>query len=234
MSQFAQAYQFTPDALQLVGKARLAYVRKVYSYFTMGLLAAIAGSVLAMNSSLVFLAAQHRLMLFLVYLGAFFFAQSSADKPGRAVPTMLLFSAISGVVLSPLLYAIAHSLIPGTGPELIFNALILTGGVFVGLTAYTFVSKKDFSYLGATLTVGLFVLMGAIILNLFMHSTNLDFAVSIVGTIIFAGFVLVDTSMILKRAIEIPATSAALKLYLDFLNLFLFILRILMGSRSRD
>ncbi|MBS1904549.1 MAG: Bax inhibitor-1/YccA family protein [Bacteroidetes bacterium] len=234
MSQFAQAFQFTPDALALVGKARLAYVRKVYSYFTAGILAAIGGSILAMNSSLVFIAAQHRIILFIVYIGAFFLAQSSADKPARAVPTMILFTFISGVVLSPLLYAIAHSLIPGTGPGVIYNALILTGTVFAGLTAYVFVTKKDFSYLGATLTVGLFVIMGAILLNIFMHSSSLDFAISIVGTIIFAGFVLVDTSLILKRAIEIPPTSAALKLYLDFLNLFLFILRILMGSRSRD
>jgi FtsH-binding integral membrane protein len=234
MSQLAQAFQFTPEAMALVGKARLAYIRKVYSYFGFGLLAAIAGTLISMNSQLMYLAAQHTIILIVVYFGAFFLAQKSADKPNRAVPTMLFFTFVTGVLLSPLLFAIAHSLIPGTGPQVIYNALILTSTVFAGLTAYVFVTKKDFSYMGATLTIGLFVIIGAMVLNYFVHSSSLDFAISIVGTIIFAGFILVDTSLILKRAIEIPPTSAALKLYLDFLNLFLFILQILMGSRSRD
>jgi len=228
-------FQFTPDAIQLAGTARLAYIRKVYTYFGFGILAAIAGSLLAMNSSLVYFAAEHRIVALIVYLGAFFFASSSADKPTRAVPTMVLFTFISGVIISPLLFAIAHSYLPNTGVQMIYNALFLTGLVFAGLSTYVFVTKKDFSFLGATLTVGLLVLLGAMLINmLFAQSSNLDFAISIIGTLIFCGFILVDTSLILARANQIPPTMAALRLYLDFLNLFLFILRILMGSRSRD
>ncbi len=236
MAQFSEnTFQFTPEALALVGQARLAYIRKVYTYFSFGLLAAIVGALVSMNTGMVYFAAGNRLILFVAYIGAFFWAQSSADKPTRAVPTMILFTFISGVMLSPLLFSIAHSYIPGTGVQVIYNALFLTGIVFGGLTTYVYVSKKDFSFLGASLTIGAFVLIGAILINsFFVQSSNFDFAISIIGVIIFSGFVLVDTSLILRRANEIPPTSAALRLFLDFLNLFMFILRILTGSRGRN
>jgi FtsH-binding integral membrane protein len=189
----------------------------------------------AMNSELVFFTAQHGIITFLVYLGAFFWAQASADKPGRAVPTMVLFTFISGVILSPLLYMLAHSANPAAGVQLIYNSLFLTALVFGGLTTYVFVTKKDFSFLGGALTVGIFVLIGAMLINAFFaHSSSFDLGISVIGTLIMAGFILVDTSRILRYANQFPPTSAALSLYLDFLNLFLFILRILMGSRSRD
>ncbi len=234
MANYTDSFQFTPDALSLVGEARLAYVRKVYSYFAMGIAAAIGGTLIAMNTGLVVIAAQYRFLMIIAYLGAFFFAQASANKPTRAVPTMVLFTFMSGVLISPLLYSIAHSYIPGTGVDLIYNALILTGMVFGGLTAYVFVTKKDFSFMAATVTIGLFVLLGAMILNLFVGSSSLDLAISIIGVLIFSAFVLIDTSLILRKANQFPPTIAALRLYLDFLNLFLFILRILGGSRSRD
>ena len=227
------AYQFTPDALQLVGEARLAYIRKVYSYFGFGILTAAGGALLAMNSDLVFFAQQNRLMMFVVYLGAFFLAQSTEERPNYAFPTMLLFTTISGVTLSPLLYAMVHSLIPGSGPQMIYDALLLTGIVFGGLTVYVFITKKDFSNYYATILIGFLVLFGALILNFFLHSSILDLSLSIIGTLVFSGFVLVHTSIITQRANQFPPTRAALWLYLDFVNLFVFILRLLMGGRGR-
>jgi FtsH-binding integral membrane protein len=236
MAEFFQStVAFTPDALALVGQARLAYIRKVYAYFGFGLLAAIGGSLVAMNSDLVFFTAQHGIVTFVVYLGAFFWAQASANKPTRAVPTMVLFTFISGVILSPLLYMLAHSANPAAGVGIIYDSLFLTALVFGGLTTYVFITKKDFSFLGGALTIGIFVLIGAMLINgFFAHSSSFDLGISVIGTLIMGGFILVDTSRILKYANQFPPTSAALSLYLDFLNLFLFILRILMGSRSRD
>jgi FtsH-binding integral membrane protein len=134
-------------------------------------------------------------------------------------------------MISPLLFVIASGYVKGTGPGLIYNALFLTILIFAALTTYVFVSKKDFSYMGATLTIGIFMVFGALIVNMFVHSSSLDLALSIIIVILFSGFVLFDTSRILKRAHEIPPTLGALSLYLDFMNIFLALIRILGGGR---
>src|SRR5205085_437996 len=157
----------------------------------------------------------------------------SATNPSRAVPTLSIATFVSGMFIAPLLYAIAHGYMRGTSTGTIYDALVLSGSIFAGLTLYTFVSKKDFSYLGASLSIGLFMLIGVMFVNFFVQSTTLDLGISIIGVIVFSGFILVDTSRILRRAHEIPPTLAALNLYLDFLNLFLMLLRVL-GAGGRD
>ena len=226
-------YSFTPEALQLVGAARLAYVRTVYSYFLIAVGSAIAGALIAMNTDLGFSFARSPFIGIIVFFGAFWFASRSANNPSRAVPTLSIATFVSGLFVAPLLYAITHNYIRGASTGTIYDALILSGSIFAGLTLYTFVSKKDFSYMGASLTIGLIMIIGLMFLNIFMHSSTLDLALSAVGGIIFSGFILYDTSRILQRAHEIPPTLAALNLYLDFLNLFLMLLRLL-GGRGRD
>jgi FtsH-binding integral membrane protein len=86
--------------------------------------------------------------------------------------------------------------------------------------------------MGASLMIGLFMVIGVSLVNLFVQSTTMDLALSAIIVILFSGFILYDTSRILKNAHEIPPTLAALNLYLDFLNLFMAILRLL--SRNRE
>ncbi|SRR5581483_4054914 len=226
-------YSFTPEALTLVGEARLAYVRKVYTYFAIAVGSAIAGTLIAMQSGLAFSFANAPIIGILAFFGSIWFASSSANNPSRAVPTLSIATFISGLFVAPTLYAIAHGYIRGMSTGTIYDALFLSGSIFAGLTLYSFVSKKDFSYMGASLTIGLFMLLGIMLVNIFVRSTTLDLGLSIVGVIIFSGFILVDTSRILRRAHEVPPTLAALSLYLDFLNLFLMLLRILGGGRDR-
>ena len=226
-------YSFTPEALQLVGEARLAYVRKVYTYFSIAVASAICGALLAMNTDLGFSFAHAPIIGIIAFFGAFWFASRSANNPSRAVPTLSVATFISGLFIAPVLYAIAHGYVRESSVGTIYDALVLSGSIFAGLTLYTFVSKKDFSYLGASLSIGLFMIIGLMFVNFFVRSTTLDLGLSIIGVIIFSGFILVDTSRILKRAHEVPPTLAALSLYLDFLNLFLMILRILGGGRDR-
>ena len=233
MENFANpVYSFTPDALQLVGAARLAYVRKVYTYFSIAVASAIVGTLIAIQSNLAFSFANSPIIGMIAFFGSVWFAGRSANNPARAVPTLSIATFISGMFVAPMLYAIAHGYIRGMSTGSIYDALILSGSIFGGLTLYTFVSKKDFSYMGASLSIGLFMLIGAMFLNFFLHSSSLDLSISIIGVIIFSGFILYDTSRILRRAHEVPPTLAALSLYLDFLNLFMMILRI-MGGRGR-
>jgi modulator of FtsH protease len=234
MSNFAQPiYSFTPDALQLVGEARLAYVRKVYSYFLVAIGSAAFGTLLAFQSDLGVSFARSPFFAIIALIGSVWFASRSANNPTLAVPTLGVATFISGLVVAPTLYVIAHGYIQGMTVGTIYSALTLSGSIFVGLTAYTWVSKKDFSYLHASLSIGLFMIIGVMIVNMFVRSSSIDLGVSIVGVVLFSGFILADTSRILRRAHEVPPTLAALNLYLDFLNLFMFILRILGGGRGR-
>ncbi len=247
MENFANpVYSFTPEALTLVGEARLAYIRKVYSYFAIAVGSAIAGTLIAMNTGLAFSFANAPRLVGLAFsfanapiigiaafFGSIWFASRSANNPSRAVPTLSIATFVSGLFVAPMLYAIAHGYIRGTSTGTIYDALLLSGSIFGGLTLYTFVTKKDFSYLGASLTIGLFMLIGIMVINFFVQSTTLDLGLSIVGVIIFSGFILVDTSRILRRAHETPPTLAALSLYLDFLNLFLMLLSVMSGGRGR-
>src|SRR3954470_10647104 len=93
------AYSFTTDAISLVGEARLVYVRKVYSYFALGIAAAIGGSVLSMNTNFVYFALQHPFIGLIVFIGMAIFASASASSPTRAVPTLLGFTFVSGVII---------------------------------------------------------------------------------------------------------------------------------------
>jgi modulator of FtsH protease len=225
-------YSFTPEAMTLAGSARLAYIRKVYAYFSLAIAAGIGGALIAMNTSLVFFAVHHPFIGLIIFFGMAIFASASAGNPIRAVPTLFGFTFVSGIIISPTLYAIAHGYVHGADVGVIYDALFLTSLVFGALTAYVFITKKDFSYMGASLMIGLFMVIGISIVNLFVQSSTIDLALSSIIVILFSGFILYDTSRILRNAHEIPPTLAALNLYLDFLNLFMAILRLL--SRSRD
>jgi FtsH-binding integral membrane protein len=235
MYRFSE-YSFTPDALQLVGEARLAYIRKVYSYFSIAVASAIVGTLIAMESGLAFSFANAPFVGIIAFFGSMWFAMRSANNPSRAVPTLSIATFVSGLFIAPMLYAIAHGYVRGTSTATIYDALILSGSIFAGLTLYTFVSRKDFSYLWASLSIAIFMIIGLRIINFFfVNSTTLDLSISLIGVVIFSGFILFDTSRILQRAHEIPPTLAALNLYLDFLNLFIMLLRVFgVGGRSRD
>ena len=230
----SSTFDFTPEALQLAGYARLVYLRKVYSYFGIGIIGAIVGTLVAMNTGLVVVIAQMPFIGFLALIGMIFLAQAKSSSPTAALPTLVAFTFISGVTLSPTLYVLSHRYIPGVGPEVIYESLGLASMIFAGLTAYVFLTKKDFTYMGASLMIGLFLVIGVSIINLFFASVNVSLAVSVVTVILFSGFVLYDTSRILQNAHATPPTMAALSLYLDFLNLFVALLSILTGGRRRN
>jgi modulator of FtsH protease len=225
-------YEFSSDAQQAAGVARLSYVRKVYSYFGLGLLTAVAGTLITMGSvGLMVTISQNILIAIILYFGAFIFASKASNNPTMALPAMLLFTFISGAILAPTLFIIAATNIDGTGPGVIYNALFCTCLIFAALTTYVFVTKKDFSYMGASLVIGLFLIIGASIVNIFVQSSTLDLALAVIGVILFSGFILYKTSNILRNPFEVPPTLAALGLYISFLNLFLSLLRILGGGR---
>jgi FtsH-binding integral membrane protein len=116
-------------------------------------------------------------------------------------------------------------------PSPVRDAFLLTGAAFVGLTSYVLVTRKDFSFLAAGLSMGIWVVLGGVILGMFLHSAVLQLAVASAGVVLFCGYVLYDTSRLLRAGDESDSVGAALRLFLDVMNLFLFLLRILSSRR---
>jgi FtsH-binding integral membrane protein len=113
------------------------------------------------------------------------------------------------------------------------DAFLLAAAAFVGLTSYVLVARRDFSFLRAGLSMGLWVVIGASLLGVLLRSTTLGLAVASAGVLLFCGFILFDTSRLLRATDERDPVGAALRLFLDVMNLFLFLVRILSSPRAR-
>ncbi|XP_033832115.1 protein lifeguard 4 [Periophthalmus magnuspinnatus] len=109
----------------------------------------------------------------------------------------------------------------------VLQALLLTCAVFAGLTAFTFQSKRDFSKLGASLFSGLLILLVASCFGLFFQSDITELLFSSFGAFLFCGFIVYDTFLLMKQLSPEEHVLASINLYLDIINLFLHVLRIL-------
>jgi modulator of FtsH protease len=203
---------------------RVAFIRKVYALFFAGILFAVGGVWLGFTfPPLMIAAAQHPWIMLIVMIGAVMGTQAVRHVPRVNLIALFGFTTLTGVIISPLLYIIGRS-----NPASIFQAGVLTVGIFGGLTAYVFISNRDFSFLRGMVTVGLIVVILAGLLNvLFVGSIGLGFGLAVATLLLFAGFVLYDTSNIIRRYPTNEYVSGALALYLDALNIFLALLRIL-------
>ena len=120
------------------------------------------------------------------------------------------------------------------GPTIAAEAFVLTAITFVGLSLYVVYSKKDFSFMSGFLMTGLIVLVVGGLLNMFfIQSGMMHFVMSGASVLLFSGFILYDTSNILRYYGTDEHVSATLALYLDVLNLFIALLSIL-GIMSDD
>jgi FtsH-binding integral membrane protein len=148
-----------------------------------------------------------------------------------ATALFLLYSALMGLMLSALFIVYAHATLAA--------AFVVTAGTFGAVSLYGFVTKTDLTRMGSFLFMALIGLIIASVVNIFMHSPALYWLITYAGVLIFVGLTAYDTQKLKEIAYQTesnPALSArlsivgALVLYLDFINLFLFILR-LMGNR---
>jgi modulator of FtsH protease len=217
-----------PTAAEVSLSERLGFIRKVYALFFVGILFAIGGVVFGINSPTVLnFAFSHPFIMFLLMLGGIFGAEAVRHVRGLNLLALFGFTTFTGIVISPAI-AIAASVNPAS----ISQAGFLTVGIFGGLTAYVFISKRDFSFIRGLITTGLIVVVLAGLLNLFIvGSSALSFGIAAIALLVFSGFVLYDTSNIIHRYPTNEYVSGALSLYLDAFNIFLALLRLL-NSRN--
>ena len=151
---------------------------------------------------------------------------------GAAQALFWAFAVVMGLSLSTIFLVYT----PGS----IATAFFATAAGFAGLSLWGYTTKKDLSAMGTFLVMGLFGLIIAMIINLFWQNTMFDLAISAIGVLIFAGLTAYDTQKIKSMYFMVQGTEflgksaimGALTLYLDFINLFLFLLRFMGANRD--
>ena len=172
--------------------------------------------------------------MFIAMLAMAFLIPARLNKMSSATVLILfcVYAALMGCWLSSVFYAYRM----GT----IVTTFFITAGTFGAMSVYGYFTKSNLAKMGSYLTMALIGMIIAMVVNIFLKSSALEWIVSIVGVLIFVGLTAWDTQQIKQLAganlepalTDKLATMGAMNLYLDFINLFLFILRIFGGGRD--
>lgn len=219
---------FPAGVLVRTGAERATLVRRTYALVFVGVLATIASATFALSQpALMQAVAAHPWISLACFVAPLFGAMMVQKTFPANIGFVLLFTVVAGVYISPILYVYGR-----TQPGLITQAATLTIGAFGTLTAYAFISRRDFSAWGSFFMVGLWVLIGTSLLNLFFRNPAMDLWLAGVTVLVFSGLLVFDTWRIRNVYGPDEYVAAAVQIYLDLLNLFLGILRVLGGRRS--
>ncbi|OJT02369.1 Bax inhibitor 1 [Trametes pubescens] len=208
---------------------RNAFVRKVYTILFCQILATtIMAGFISRSANTIFWVQTHTWSLYLpllgtlVNLGLLFWKRHSHPFNLVLLSTFTLLEAFTLGVMTAFF-----------DTTIVLQALLITVGVFLGLTLFTMQSKYDFSGMGSWLFVGLFALFMTGLVGIFVpFSRTMDLIFAIGGCLIFSGYIIYDTYMITKRLSPDEYIFASISLYLDFINLFINILRLLNNTQS--
>ncbi len=216
---------------QSSAEVQMAFIQKTYVLFLAGILSAIVMGGITLNTPLynvsVGILSSTWLAVILMF-GGVWIAGAVSRTEGLNYIALFSFTGLIGFLFAPLL-----SMYEGAFPGIVAQAAFLSVLVFGALTAYVFVSKKDFSFMGGFLFVGVIALViGGLANAFFFKSSGAGYWMAWISLFLFSGFVLYDTSQIIHRYDAKGYCAAALDLFLDFFNIFMAILRILAGSRS--
>lgn len=162
------------------------------------------------------------LACFIAALVMMFVVHKTANS-SKGLIAVFAFTGLLGASLGPML---SSYLSLSNGPSLVMQALGGTGLVFFGLSAYALISRKDFSFMGGFLMIGMIVMLVAIVANIFLSIPVLSVAISAGIVLIMSGFILYDTSRIIHGG-ETNYILATIGLYLSIYNLFTSMLQLL-------
>jgi modulator of FtsH protease len=206
---------------------RAMFIGKVYGMFLVALLLAIGGGWLGSQPDMAPALRNLGFGALLIELGLLVGAIVCRGVPGLNVAMLYGFTFTSGLFFGPFVAAVSN--VPQLN-GIIGQALMMTSTIFVGLTGYVFITRKDFSFLGGFLMVSLLVLIGVGIAAIFfpqLRGNTMGLLISAAGAFIFGLYILYDTSEIIHRYPPDMATMAVLDLFLDFANLFIYLVRFL-------
>lgn len=215
------------------------YMRQVYMWMTAGLaITAVTAFAVASSPDLQMAILGNMVIMIalivaqfgmVIALGAAIHKMSATT----ATAVFIAYSALTGLTLSSIfvVYPIGS----------IANAFLTATGTFLAMSVYGTVTKRDLTGMGSFLIMGLWGIILASIVNIFLRNSAMDFAISVIGVIVFAGLTAYDTQKLRAMGESAPlddslairrgAILGALSLYLDFVNMFLMLLR-LFGNRN--
>ena len=227
----------TQISVQQTNIVQVSFINKVYAWMCLAL--TVTGFIAfrtAQSQTLLQLVFGNSIILiglFIVELGIVFWMSKNIAKisSNMAIGLFLLYSALNGLTLSILLLVYTASSVAST--------FFITAGTFGLMSAYGYFTKKDLTSWGNLLFMALVGLIIASIVNIFWSNPTMYWIISYAGVLIFVGLTAYDTQKIKNMSLELHAESeagrkgaimGALALYLDFINLFIILLRIL-GDR---
>mgnify|MGYP000255169640 CR=1 FL=1 len=209
------------------------YMLSVYNYMSLGLALTGAVALLIVSSPPLLQAIMPMMWLFVIapfVLVLFLSFKINTIQYSTAQALFWLYAALNGVAFSVIFLAYTY--------ESIARVFFITAGTFAAMSLYGYTTRKDLTAWGSFLFMGLIGIIIASLVNLFVASSMLQFMVSVIGVIVFTGLTAYDTQNIKNTYIEGSSTEVAgkraifgaLQLYLDFINLFMMLLRLL-GDR---
>jgi len=208
---------------------RQAFVRKVYSILFAQILGTCIVAGLASSDKSVAWVQAHQWAIFvplfgsLVNLGLLYWKRHSHPTNYILLASFTVFESLTLGLIVPFYDSV-----------IVLQALLITLGVFLGLTLFTLQSKYDFSGMGPFLFGGLLVLMMTGLVGIFIpFGKTMDLIYACGGCLIFSGYIIFDTYIITKKLSPDEFIMGAVSLYLDFINLFLSVLRLLNNIEER-
>ena len=214
-----------------------AFLRKVYGWMFLGLgITAFVAYSVASSPGLLRVLIGNQLVffgLFAVELGLVWYLSARVEKiaPANAAALFVVYSGLNGVTLSAILLVYTQTSIATT--------FVITAAMFGALAIYGTITTRSLAGVGQFAMMGLIGLILASLLSFFWHSSALEFLISVVGVIVFTLLTAWDAQRLRQMALALPdgrvgsyAVVGALSLYLDFINLFLMLLRLLGGRRE--
>ncbi len=212
-----------------------AFLSRVYGWMFAGLLVtAVTAFTVAASPALIEKLILNRIVfwaLIIAQLGLVFYLSARVEKvsPATAAGLFILYSALTGVTSSVILLIYTGASITST--------FIVTAGMFGATAVFGTVTKRSLAGVGQFMFMGLIGLILASIVGIFWQNSALQFVISVVGVLVFTGLTAWDAQRLKQMAVALPdgrvgayAVVGALSLYLDFINLFFFLLRFT-GSR---
>ncbi|MBS9425861.1 Bax inhibitor-1/YccA family protein [Photorhabdus caribbeanensis] len=220
--------------IQQAGTGLQTYMAQVYGWMTCGLLlTAFVAWYVSLHQDVVSYIFSHSILfygLIIAQFGLVFVLSGMINRMGASLATglFMLYSALTGLTLSSIfvIYSIGS----------IASTFVVTAGMFGALSFYGYTTKRSLSGLGSFLFMGLIGIILASLINLWLKSAALTWAVTYIGVVIFAGLTAYDTQKLKEMGEDLDVNDkenlrkfsivGALTLYLDFINMFLMLLRI--------
>jgi len=220
-------FQMTGQATQDLSLQQNKVLRNTYMLLALSMVPTVIGALLGVQLGFSFFAGSP-MISFMVFMGvafAFMWGIERTKNSGMGVVLLLGFTFFMGLMLSRILQvALGFS----NGGSLIATAAGGTGAIFFTLATVATVTKKDFSFLGKFLFIGVIVVLLAAVANIFFQIPALSLTISAVAVMIFSAYILYDISRIVHGG-EDNYITATLAVYLDVYNVFVSLLNLLMA-----